>query len=336
MVKVSARLRTPAAVLAAIALGVLPAVGTSQITPSQAQRLRNGLGTRVEALTILGGDFGLSDGNFTSTGSGMLRPAEYTDTHLDVTKVGGAGDIGEPRPLGNLDIGWQPRLQGNMGYIESTNHIHGAPLEGDTSTFRNFAIQFGGGARFWLSEGFSVAPTLMGMYGHTTNNYTAMSAFMRTNLARARQLGLVDWRVETWALRPSIDFQYVLTWDRLIVTLSSDPTYFYTESFRTSNAADQADGDSGSWANKIDFDVPLRWQVYGHELRTGGYFSRTELYGDLKDGLEVQHINELHGRLVLDFLNQFWKAQWIGIGGSDLWGTNIRGWTFGADVAFRF
>jgi hypothetical protein len=77
-------------------------------------------------------------------------------------------------------------------------------------------------------------------------------------------------------------------------------------------------------------------QLYGHELRTGGYFERTELYGDVKEGLIVDHINEVHGRLVLDYLNQFWKVQWIGIGGSYVWGTNIRGWTFGADVAFRF
>lgn len=200
----------------------------------------------------------------------MFRAAEYTDTQLDMTKIGGAGDIGDPRPLGGLGVGWQPRLQGNMGYLESTNHIHGDALEGDTSTFRDFAIQFGGGARFWFTEGFSLAPTMMGMYGHTSNIYTATSAFMRKNLARVTQLGLVDWRVETWTLRPALDIQYVLRLERLIVTLSSDPTYFHTESFRSSNSGVQVNGNSGSWANKLDFDIPLRVQLYGHELRTGG------------------------------------------------------------------
>jgi len=266
----------------------------------------------------------------------MFRPHEYTDTQLDVTKIGGAGDIGDPQPLGSPGVGWQPRLQGNIGYLESTNHIHGDPLEGDTSTFRDFAIQFGGGARFWLSHGLSVAPTIMGMYGHTSNTYTATSAFMRTNLARVRQLGLVDWRVETWTVRPALDIQYVLTWDRVIVTLSSDPTYFHTESFRSSNVGVAVSGESGSLANKIDFDIPLGGQWRGHELRTGGYISRTELFGDVQQGLDVQHINEVHVRLVSDFLNQLWKLQWLGIGGSYLWGTNIRGWTLGADAAFRF
>ncbi len=324
------------AIVLSVSLGLAANLARSQSTSPQTQQLQNSIGTRVEALTILGGDFGLSDGSLKSTGSGLLRRAEYTDTELDMTKVGGAGDIGDPQPLGSLGVGWQPRLQGNMGYLESTNRIHGAPLEGDTSTYRDFAIEFGGGARFWFTESFSLAPTIMGMYGHTSNDYTVTSAFMRNNLARITQLGLVDWRVETWTLRPALDVQYVLRLDRLIVTLSSDPTYFHTESFRSSNRGVQVNGNSGSWANKIDLDIPLRVQLYGHELRTGGYLERTQLYGDVKEGLVVEHINEAHGRLVLDYLNQFWKVQWIGIGGSYLWGTNIRGWAFGADVAFRF
>lgn len=330
------RVRGFAAVVAWMALGLGPDVARAQIGAEQTQQLRNSIGNRIEALTILGGDFGLSDGSLKSTGSGMFRPNEYTDTHLDVTKLGGAGDIGDPRPLGDLGIGWQPRLQGNMGYLESTNHIHGDLLDGDISTFRDFAIQFGGGARFWFTQSLSVAPTLMAMYGHTSNSYLPVSAFMRSNLSRDTQLGLVDWKVDTWALRPALNVQYLLRWDRLIVTLSSDATYFHTQSFHASNQGVEVDGGSGSWSNKIDFDVPLRVQLDGHELRTGGYFSRTELFGDLKEGLNVQHINEVHGRLVLDFLNQLWKVQWLGIGGSYLWGTNIRGWTLGADVAFRF
>jgi len=40
--------------------------------------------------------------------------------------------------------------------------------------------------------------------------------------------------------------------------------------------------------------------------------------------------------VVLDFLNQLWKGQWIGIGASYLWGPNITGWSAGLDVVFRF
>ena len=318
--------------VAACVLGLLPRVAACQFAPDQIQQERRALNSRIDALTILAGDFGLSGGSFTSISPNVLPPGRATDTKLNVIKFGGAGDVGEPRTLGSLPIAWQPRLQGNMGYLESTNHLP----DGDVSTFRDYAIQFGGGARFWLTGHFSVAPTLMGMYGHTWNAYTAHSFFMRSSLSVATQLGLADESVDTWTLRSALDLQYVFRWDRSVITLSSDPTYFHTQSFRISNAAVRLSGNAGSVDTKIDLDMPLGRQLFGHELHTGGYLSRTDLFGELKTGLDAQHINEIHGRLVLDYLKQLWKFQWIGVGGSYLWGTNIKGWIISADVAFHF
>jgi hypothetical protein len=321
--------------LAAVAaLGAGPAAGLAQIPPARATLIQNALGARVEAMTILGGDFGLSDGSFHSTGSLAPGPAANVDT--DVTKVGGDGDVGNPRPLGHLHIGWQPRLQGNMGYLESSYHLRTPLLSGDTTELRTYAIEFGGGARFWTSDRLSFAPTVMLLYGHTSDTYSAQSAFGRQNLAELQQLGLADWSVDTWTLRPALNIQYVIALGRTLITLSSDPTGFFTHGFARSNADVRVGGDSGFVTNKIDLDIPLGIELDGHELRTGGYLSRTDLFGDLRTGLDVEHLNELHGRIVLDFLNQLWKLQWLGLGASYLWGTNIRGWTVGADVAFRF
>jgi hypothetical protein len=304
---------------------------SAALTPAEINDFRNTIGNRVEAATILGGDYGIGGGSYFSSGG---------DNHvnINVTKFGGSGDVGAPQPLGNLGIGWQPRLQGSMGYLTAKNNFQSGLLDGDTSEYKTFAIQFGGGARFWFDDHFSIAPTVMGMYGHTENTYTARSAFALApgNLAEAKQLGLIDWNVDTWTIRPSLNLQYEYTWHRTIFTLSSEPTYFYTESFRSSSPNLNISGDSEAWVNKIDVDVPLGVELFGHELRTGGYFSRTDLFGDLQDGLNTSSVYEAHGRLVLDFLGELWKVKWIGLGGSYLWGDNIHGWSIGADVAFRF
>ena len=323
------------AAAACVLIALLPCAARCQITSNQANEIRTGIENHVEALTILGGDFGLSDGTYNSRAK--LQPGRASENvESKVTKGGGDGDIGDPQPLGDLNVGWQPRLQGNMGYLESTNLPRTGLLASDSSEYTTYAIEFGGGARFWLSDHFSVAPTVMGLYGHTSNNYTVRSAFMMANQALATQLGLINWSVDTWTLRPALDVQYVMTFGRSIITLSSDPTYFHTEGFHTSNTNVRINGDSASVSNKIDLDVPLRMEIFGHELRSGGYLSRTDLFGDLKTGLGVQHMNEIHGRLVLDYLNQLWKVQWIGVGASYIRGTNITGWTAGADIAFRF
>jgi hypothetical protein len=329
------RIAGSAAAIAMLGASALPSLACAQIAPDVATQVRSSVENRIEALTIIGGDFGLSDGTFHSHG-----PPDPLESNVaakyDVDKFGGSGDVGDPQPLGDSGISWQPRLQGNLGYLDSKYEMDTGLLAGDTNKVTTKAIEFGGGARFWFGDSFSVAPTVMGLYGHTSDDYEVGSAFMKANLLPATQLGLVDWSINTWTLRPALNLQYLVRFGRNTLTLSSDATYFHTEGFDASNANVQVGGNSESIDDKIDLDIPLGIQLFGHELHTGGYLSRTELLGDLKDGLGVAHMNEVHGRLVLDFLHQLWKVQWIGLGASYVDGTNIAGWAVGVDVAFRF
>ena len=318
----------------AVLLCTFPAGVRGQISANQAALIESAIGPRVDALTILGGDFGLSDGEFYSRQGRASGASVPVDT--SVTKFGGDGEIGSPEPLGQLNIGWQPRLQGNMGYLESRTRLAGRSGGAATNEFRTLAVEFGGGVRLWTTRRLSFAPTVMMLYGRTDDDYQVAGPTAASNVTQLRQLGLVDWSVSTWSLRPAMNVQYILPFGRTLVTFSTDAAGFFTHGFARSNANLRVGGDSGFVTNKIDLDIPLGVELYGHELRTGGYISRTDLLGDLKQGLDVQHLNELHGRLVLDFLNQLWGVQWIGLGASYLWGTNLNGWTVGADVEFHF
>ena len=309
-----------------VAAQVLPAPELHQLIDSER--------ARIEALTIMGADFGLTGGAFRSSSQQVAGSPE--DAGISVNKFGGAGDVGAPQPVGGLPIGWQPVVQGSMGWLTSTNHLEGGAIAGDTSKFSAYGIQFGGGARFWLSDALSVSPTLMGMYGRIANSYDPYSFYARQNLSTLADGGLIDWAVDTWTVRPALDLQYLIILDRTVITLTSDGAFFNTQSFSGSYRHPGVHGDSGSLENKVDIDLPLGGQLFGHELRTGGYLSRTELYGGLRSGLGVDYLDEVHARIVLDFLGQWWKIQWIGLGGSYLLGPAIRGWTIGADVKLRF
>jgi Solitary outer membrane autotransporter beta-barrel domain len=306
----------------------------ADITPDQARALQSVLSSRIEALTIFGGDYGLAGGSFVSHGKSSA--GSPVDAELNVNKFGGSGDVGDPRPIGDSGIGWLPMVQGNMGYLDAKNHLQSETFDGDTNQFKTYVLEFGAGARFVFNDHFSIAPTISALYGHTSNDYSAVSTFMRGNYAEATQLGLINWAVDTWTVRPALNIQYVFKWDRTIFTLSSDPTYFRTETFHTSNPNVQVSGDSWTLANKLDVDIPLGARLFGYELRTGGYFSRTDLFGGIEEGLDIQHLYEVHTRLVLDCLNRWWKLSWVGIGASYVWGPNITGWTAGADIKFKF
>jgi Solitary outer membrane autotransporter beta-barrel domain len=312
------------------AAGLMTLPVRAALTPAQINDFRNTIGNRIETETILGGDYGVGGGAYNSGSGG-------NNVDLNISKFGGWGDVGTPQQLGNLDIGWQPQVQGSMGYLTAKKtYKSSSELHGDQNENKTFAIQFGGGARFWFDDHFSIAPTLMGMYGHSENSYTARSAFALANKTEAKQLGLIDWSVDTWTIRPSMELQYQYTWHRTIFTFSSDPTYFYTENFSSSSANVDVSGNSVTWENKIDVDVPLGMELFGHELRSGGYVSRMELYDGIRDGLHSEYLYEVHPRVVLDFLGELWKVQWIGIGASYYWGNDFTGWSVGADVAFRF
>jgi hypothetical protein len=320
--------------LGAVLMCLFSAAAQCQITPAQASQLRDAIGDRIEALTIFGGDYGIAAASFRSTGKFSF--GETADAALTVTKLGGAGDIGDPQALGSLPVGWQPRVQGNMGWLDGTQNLHSGLVAGDSTQIKSYGIEFGGGARFWVNDRLSFAPTVMGLYGHMSETYTANSAFMRANLETATQLGLVDWTVDTWTFITGVDIQYLIRWDRTIVTLESNPVYYHTESFGGSEPHVPVNGDSQTWANIIDVDVPTGAQLFGHEVRTGGYYRWTGLYGGISNGLNESDLNEIHGRVVLDFLNQLWKVQWIGLGASYVWSQHITGWSVGADVVFRF
>lgn len=316
-------------------LALLPSYAAAQSLPqSELDQLLNAQRARIEALTILGADFGLASGKFRSTGQYVAGSG--VDTDITVNKFGGGGDIGDPQPLGSLPIGWQPVLQGSMGWLQSTDHLVTGPFAGNSSEFSVYGTQFGGGGRFWLSDTLSVSTTVMGMYGRTANTFDATSAFGRENVDSLVREGFLDWEVHTWTVRPEVEIQYLIKLDRTIITLSTAGAFFDTQSFSSSSDRVSVVGKSGSWNNKLDIDYPTGIMFFGHELRTGGYLSRTDLYGDLREGLDVEHINEVHTRLVMDFLGQLWKVQWIGVGASYLWGTSIEGWTLGADVMMRF
>ena len=155
--------------LVGVAYWLLVAVPVhAQLTQDQINAFRNVVGNRVEAATILGGDYGVSGGAYNNVNN------KDDSASFNMSKFGGMGDIYPIKPLGDLGIGWQPQLQGSMGYLTAKNNFQSAsPLAGDSSEYKTFAIQFGGGARFWFNDNFSIAPTFMGMYGHTENSYTA-------------------------------------------------------------------------------------------------------------------------------------------------------------------
>jgi hypothetical protein len=289
-------------------------------------QLKAAIGNRVELGTILGGDYAAAGGIYS------VRGGDVAD--LKLTKIGAGGSVAEPESLGIGNLLWAPVLQGNLGQLATENEFKTGYLAGNRSDYDTKAVQAGVGARFYFNDHLSLAPTLSGIYGHTENDFKPGNANGET-IANAAG-SFVDWSVDTWSVAPGLDFRYDWFWGRTRFEFRSRYQFFHTESFNSSSEAVNVNGDSHDWENKIDVDVPLGWKLFGGEFHTGGFFSRTELFGDVTTGLEMSGFYTTNARFVWDPNGQLWVLRWIGLGVSYLWGHQFSGWSAGLDLSLRF
>lgn len=302
--------------------------GFSQVIPPQAiEQFQDVIGSRVEAVTILGGDYGAAGGIYTFRGGKVAE--------LDVSKIGGGGNIAALRPLGDTCFKWAPVLQGNIGYISAENQFPNGYLQGNKSVYDVFALQGGAGARIYFTDHLSVGLALSGIYGHTENEFIAQNAVGEAVKA-AGSGTYVDWHLETWSIMPSLEGRYEWLWGRTGFQFSSRYTFFHTESFESSSPVVSVHGDSQVWENRMDVDIPIGLKMLGRELHTGGFFSRTELFGNAAQGLDADHFYTANGRLVLDLKGKVWKLRWLGLGASYFFGDAFNGWSAGVDIRFEF
>ena len=92
---------------------------------------------RVEAVTILGGDYGAAGGLYTFRGG--------TLADVSVAKVGGGGNVASPRSVGWGDMAWAPVLLGNLGHLSAVNTFQRGYLQGNETKYDTLAAQLGGG-----------------------------------------------------------------------------------------------------------------------------------------------------------------------------------------------
>ena len=314
-------------VLAAGGFSTPLALGQPALPPDALEQFQHVVGNRIEAVTILGGDYAAAGGIYT------FRSGSLAD--LAITKLGGGGAVASPMPLGFWGLQWAPVLQGNLGMVEAVNTFPTGFLAGNTMTYDTLAAAGGGGVALYFTEHLSLSPTVSGMYGHVQNKFNPQTS-NGDFVASVGNGTVVNWSLDTWSVLPALELDYEWTWRRIIFEFSSRATFYHTESFESSSPIIGVNGDSTTWANKLDADVPLGLKVLGCELHTGGFISRTELYGSAAGGLNTSYLFTADGRLVLDFLGKLWKARWLGLGVSYFWGHDFNGWSAGLDMRFQF
>ena len=297
------------------------------VPPAAVAQFQQVIGSRVEAVTILGGDYGAASGIYAFRGGNLAD--------LQISKLGGGGIVAEPRALGGSEIKWAPVLQGNLGHSIAENDFTSGYLQGNRTRYDLLAVQIGGGVRFFFTDNFSLTPTFSGIYGRTRNEFLPLNP-VGDAIKVVASGTYVDWELETWSAVPALELNYDYFWRRTTFSFSSRYNFFHTENFDGSSPVVAVEGNSHTWENKLDVDVPLGVNLFKQELHAGGFLSRTEVFGGAADGLNEDKVYTINSRLVVDLLHKVWKVRWIGLGYSYFWGENFNGWSAGVSMRLQF
>jgi hypothetical protein len=305
--------------LASLAQPALPPEAVSQFNAT--------IGYRLEAVTVLGGDHSAAGGFYT------FRGGDVAD--LALSKFGGSGRVAKKAPLGNTGLAWAPVLVGNLGLLDAKNSFESGYLVGNETQYDILAVQAGGGGELFFTEQFSSVLTLSGIYAHTENEFLPRNA-VGDFVAGTAQGTFVNWDIDTWSVVPAADLRYALPWHRASFLFVTRYTFFHTESFQSSSPVLDIEGESSTWENRVEVDIPTGWRVANREFHLGGFLARTELYGGVAEGLNADYTYSANGRLVLNVLEDLWVVRWIGVGATYFWGDDFAGWSAGLDLSLAF
>src|SRR4051812_27291415 len=259
----------PAAVCAGLCLTGGALKINAQLTSSQKEQLNDLIGHRAEVAIVLGAANSASAGSYNVDGR-----HGNNDSNFDLYKFGGAGEIGDPRQLGNSGVKWVPYIVGNAGYMTGQNDFTVGSLSGNEVNEDAIGLQLGGGVSFYLNDQFSITPTVGVVYGHYKIELDSHNA----NGDAARRF--IDNDIDTIGFTPGILLAYKIPIGENILTLSASYSYFYSSDISSDNDLELT-GNSHILEQKADIDIPLNAELWNCRLHTGGYISFTEALGDI-------------------------------------------------------
>jgi hypothetical protein len=231
-------------------------------------------------------------------------------------------------------------IEGGIGYGTFENNFDRGALLGNQSTVTTLAVFLGGGVRFTVWDDFSVAPTFGVIYGHSENDFEARNDAGRrlVQLAGSGTVNdVINWSADTFTLVPGVELRYRHLFGGIIqLTLKSLFKYYHTEPISRSTTALSFESTSQWWFNEVDVEWRMPVYLWGRQLRTGTYVSRSDVFGGLETSFGTDHLYQAGGRLVMDVQKLLWKLEYIGIGAGYFWSDTFSGWTLGAEVSFTF
>lgn len=295
------------------------------LPPGAQEQLNDVVGQRVEATAVLG-----TQNIASRSGLGW----KLNDADGSIFKIPWKFEVLDPSPIGDSEIHWTPVFEGGLGFGEFDNHFSNNILSGNESDYQTTALSLGAGPRFYFGDsGFSVLPAFDFLFAYTENHFTANTPAGDLVQANGRY---VNWQTWTVSFVPSLELRYKKTFGRWTPDISTAYADFNTIPFHSSTDALTFHSYSMVLANKLDLDYLTRWDLFNCPMHFGGDFSRTDLFGGLRQSMNTGHYYQADTRITFDTLGKLWKVSSLGISGGYFWSGAFNGYSIGLEGSVKF
>jgi hypothetical protein len=315
------------AILIFFCAALVPALARSQAVPAtEMNQLNDVIGSRVQTSLVLATANGINTGGY---------KWNLNDTSGTITRVTWEFDASDKKPLGETGLTYLLDSEGGVGFANYDNHFDNGVLDGNDSKFRTVALGEDIGPRVFFNDYFSLLPQFGLIYGYTKNSFSANNA-TGDELEDLVPGGDVDWSANTLTLTPGMQFQYEQIFDWLKVQFRSGWMYYYTFPIATSTDDYSFHSTANSWQNGLDLDCDLGFPEGKWHYFVGGAFSRTDLWGGLRQTMDVDHYYDISGRVVIKTKKTPFYFNQFGLGGGYTFGKGFHGTYFGLVVGLAF
>jgi hypothetical protein len=293
-------------------------------TPTQQARsqIDTVIGQSVETLSVLTTQSAISTGGY---------KFNIHQTDGQATRAPWTLDLGGRKSLGDTGLEWTPVFSGGVGYADFTDHFLNLPLEGNSSEYQTLAAAAALGPRIYLTHDFSILPSMGLIYAYTQNNFHAAN-MQGEDFEQAQLDKLVDWNAQTISITPSIELRYLVKPDPWQITVYSTYAYYETWPIQRSTDALSFRSNSGVWINGLDVDYRTHRYLFDCPIHLGGRFSRTDLYGGIRDSLAANYFYQLSLRVTIDVNGKIPLLDRLGVGVGYVWGEGFHGYSVGIEL----
>lgn len=201
----------------------------------------------------------------------------------------------------------------------------------DRDRTRTNSIGLASGVKWEYRPGFFLEPTIGFAYSHIEYKFDYNSRFMREFITRYPSLDrdLFNTTVDLYSISPGLRHEIRYPLGPGILGFDLHYAYLYSKPWRSKSRFADFSMESGFLGTSLEYEFPTGLTLQGKDVAAKPFLTRTDLFADFKEGMEMHHFYEFGLNFILDVGNFGNLFSRISLGAAYMTGEDMSGWKFG-------